>query len=398
MTGALAWPFMRLYLLTLLYFSANAVLNVMIPLQGNALGASNTAIGIIMGAYLFTTMLFRPWAGRLIQKYGPVTILRSILIINGAALILYTISGLEGYFVARMLQGAVTAFFSMALQIAIMDALPEKDRGQGISMYSLCSYIPGILGPLLALGLWQTGSMSGFAFVMIGIAVFTGWVGFTVVIKEEPVEDKEQSSAKKTSIGASFKQVFLNRDLLRCSIIMLVASMIFGAVTTFIPLYAQEVKHGEAWLYLMLQAAVVVASRFTLRKKIPSDGRWHASYVAWVLLLLTLAAVCTGAASSLGAAVFYAGALLMGVSQAMIYPSLTTYLTFVLPAEQRNVLIGWFIASADLGVSMGSVLMGPLADLFSYGVMYGVCAVLGGSLILFAFGAPHRERNPQQPV
>lgn len=58
MRGALSWPFMRLYMLTLLYFSANSILNVIIPLKGESLGATNTTIGIIMGSYLFTTMFF----------------------------------------------------------------------------------------------------------------------------------------------------------------------------------------------------------------------------------------------------------------------------------------------------------------------------------------------------
>ncbi|HZH58039.1 MAG TPA: MFS transporter, partial [Metabacillus sp.] len=155
MSGALSLPFLRLYVLVLLYFSANSILNVLIPLKGESLGASNTTIGLIMGSYLFTTMFFRPWAGHIIQKYGPIKVLRTILIINGFALIIYTLTGLGGYLVARMLQGVSTAFFSMALQIGIIDALPEKDRSQGISLYSLFSYIPGIIGPLLALGIWQ---------------------------------------------------------------------------------------------------------------------------------------------------------------------------------------------------------------------------------------------------
>ena len=108
MRGALSWPFLRLYLLVLLYFSANSILNVIIPLQGESLGASNTTIGIIMGAYLFTTMFFRPWAGQMISKYGPIKVLRFILILNGFALILYTFTGLGGYFFARMLQGVST--------------------------------------------------------------------------------------------------------------------------------------------------------------------------------------------------------------------------------------------------------------------------------------------------
>ena len=111
MNGALSWSFLRLYALSLLYFSANAILNVIIPLKGESLGATNTTIGIIMGAYLFTTMFFRPWAGKVIQKHGPTKVLRFILIINGIALILYAFSGLEGYFFARVLQGVCTAFF-----------------------------------------------------------------------------------------------------------------------------------------------------------------------------------------------------------------------------------------------------------------------------------------------
>lgn len=66
----MSWPFLRLYILVLLYFSANAILNVIIPLQGESLGASSTTIGLIMGAYMFTTMFFRPWAGHIIQKKG----------------------------------------------------------------------------------------------------------------------------------------------------------------------------------------------------------------------------------------------------------------------------------------------------------------------------------------
>lgn len=63
MSGAMSWPFLRLYTLALLYFSANALLNVIIPLQGAAWGASSTTIGLVMGAYMLTTMFFGPGPG-----------------------------------------------------------------------------------------------------------------------------------------------------------------------------------------------------------------------------------------------------------------------------------------------------------------------------------------------
>ncbi len=384
MSGALSWPFLRLYLLVLLYFSGNSILNVLIPLQGEVLGASNTKIGLIMGAYLLTTMFFRPWAGQIIQKHGPIKVLRIILIINGFALILYTFTGLGGYLIARMLQGVSTAFFSMALQIGIIDALPEKERSQGISLYSLFSYLPGIFGPLLALGIWQ-GGMNYFTVVMIAIAIFTGVFGYSAKIrngKEDIVSSQEDYDV---STLKSFSQLVKNPFLFKCSILMLVASIVFGAITAFIPLYAAQLKYGNAGIFLMLQGGTVVITRFTLRKNIPSDGKWHSYFIMGTMLLLAIAAQCVSFSIIGGIFFFYLGAILIGIAQAILYPTLTTFLTFVLPEMNRNVLLGLFIAMADLGVSLGGIIMGPVVDFSSYSFMYMICAILSFIMVIFAF-------------
>lgn len=383
----MSWPFLRLYILVLLYFSANAILNVIIPLQGAFLGASSTTIGLIMGAYMFTTMFFRPWAGKMIQKHGPIKVLRIILIINGFALILYTFTGLGGYLIARILQGMSTAFFSMALQIGIIDALPEKDRSQGISYYSLFSYIPGIVGPVLALAVWQTGGMDYFTVVLIGIAVCTGVFGYTARMEQNKEEPKPaaDASGQNVSMWESFGQLVKNPLLFRCSVLMLSASVVFGAVTTFIPLYASHIPGGNAGVYLMLQAGTVVLARIALRKRIPSDGKWHSPFIMTTMLLLAVAAQCVSFSVTGGMLFFYLGAVLMGIAQAILYPTLTTYLSFVLPQLNRNVLMGLFIATADLGISLGGVIMGPIADLSSYSFMYTICAILGAVMIVFAY-------------
>ncbi|MCV9885508.1 staphylopine family metallophore export MFS transporter CntE [Metabacillus halosaccharovorans] len=384
MSGALSWPFLRLYILVLLYFSANSLLNVLIPLKGESLGATNTTIGLIMGAYMFTTMFFRPWAGHIIQRHGPIKVLRIILIVNGLALLLYTITGLGGYLVARMLQGVSTAFFSMALQVGIIDALPEEDRSQGISLYSLFSYIPGIIGPLLALSIWQ-GGMEYFPIMMISIAIFTGVVGYSAKIDKAKTEKIIVNPVHGVKTFSSFGQLVKNPYLLKCSILMLVGSIVFGAITTFIPLYAAQLPSSNAGIFLMLMAGTVVISRFTLRKKIPSDGKWHSLFMMGNMLLLAIAALCVGFALNGGPILFYIGACIMGIAQALLYPTLTTYLSFVLPHGNRNVLLGLFIAMADLGVSLGSVIMGPIVDIYSYSFMYMICAGLGVMMIFFAY-------------
>ena len=112
----------------------------------------------------------------------------------------------------------------------------------------------------------------------------------------------------------SFSQLVKNPFLFKCSVLMLVASIVFGAITTFLPLYCIHLKNGNAGIYLMLQAVTVVFGRFTLRKRIPSDGKWHTSFIMGAMLLLAIAAQCVSISITGGAFFFYAGAILMGVA------------------------------------------------------------------------------------
>ncbi|MDF2713809.1 MAG: transporter [Paenibacillus sp.] len=379
---AVSAPFLRLYALALLFFSANSILNVIVPVRSESLGASNSQIGFIMGTYMFTCMFFRPWAGHLIHKYGPVIVLRILLVVNGLALVLYTFTGLEGYLAARVMQGICTAFFSMALQIGIIDALPEEQRSQGLSLYSLFTYMPTIVGPIMAIGIWEWGGMNGFTLVIIAIAVTTGLFGYSVPLHAN--RQRGNTPAEGAGMRGAMSQVASHRPLLICSLLMLIASVVFGAATTFIPLYARQISYGHAGLYLMIQAFVVVVARFSFSKRIPSDGKWHAWFVGFICLFGGVGSFLLSLSQTLGPIAFYAAAVLIGISQASLYPTLVSYLTFVLPETSRNVCIGMFIAMADLGVSLGGVAMGPIADRFSYSAMYAGSAGLAAIAVCIA--------------
>jgi len=389
---ALSAPFVRLYALALLFFSANAILNIIIPLRSESLGASNSHIGFIMGTYMFACMFFRPWAGHLIGKHGPLVVLRVLLIVNGLALVSYSFMGLEGYLAARVLQGICTAFFSMALQTGIIDALPDEQRSQGLSLYSLFTYMPTILGPLLAVGIWDWGGMSAFAIAMIGIALATGLFGFSVPL--HTVRPQAGADADKQSMRSALIAFAGQRPLLVCGSLMLIASVVFGAVTTFIPLYARQISAGHAGIFLMVQASVIVIGRFVFSRRIPSDGKWHTRFVGGVCLLAAAGSLLLSLSAAWGPVVFYAAAVLIGISQALLYPTLVSYLTFVLPSHSRNVGIGVFIATADLGVSLGGMAMGPVADRFSYSAMYSAAAGLAVvAAFIVAMGRLKGSRN-----
>ncbi|MCO0861528.1 MFS transporter [Staphylococcus pasteuri] len=384
MKGAMAWPFLRLYILTLMFFSANAILNVFIPLRGHDLGATNTMIGIVMGAYMLTAMVFRPWAGQIIARVGPIKVLHIILIINACALILYGFTGLEGYFLARVMQGVCTAFFSMSLQLGIIDALPEEHRSEGVSLYSLFSTIPNLVGPLIAIGIWHLDRMSVFAVVMIAIALTTTFFGYRVSFAGKEPDTSHKVEPLPFNGVTVFAQFFKNKELLTSGLIMIIVSIVFGAVSTFVPLYTVKFGFADAGIFLTIQAIAVVLARIYLRKYIPSDGLWHPLYMVSVLMLLAVAAMLVAIGPNIHALIFYSSAILIGTTQALVYPTLTSYLSFVLPKVGRNMLLGLFIACADLGVSLGGSLMGPLSDLVGFSWMYTICGLLVVCMIVMS--------------
>lgn len=376
MKGAMAWPFLRLYILTLMFFSANAILNVFIPLRGHDLGATNTTIGIVMGAYMLTAMVFRPWAGQIIARVGPIKVLRIILLINACALILYGLTGLEGYFIARVMQGVCTAFFSMSLQLGIIDALPEEHRSEGVSLYSLFSTIPNLVGPLIAVGIWHLDRIAIFAIVMIAIALTTTFFGYRVTFASEEPDTNKKVEPLPFNAVTVFAQFFKNKELFNSGLIMIVVSIVFGAVSTFVPLYTVKFGFADAGIFLTIQAIAVVLARIYLRKYIPSDGMWHPVYMVSVLMLLVIASMLVAIGPHIHVLIFYSSGILIGATQALVYPTLTSYLSFVLPKAGRNMLLGLFIACADLGVSLGGSLMGPISDLVGFSWMYTICGML----------------------
>ena len=376
MKGAMSWPFLRLYILTLMFFSANAILNVFIPLRGHDLGATNTVIGIVMGAYMLTAMLFRPWAGQIIARIGPIKVLRIILLINAMALVLYGFTGLEGYLIARIMQGVCTAFFSMSLQLGIIDALPEKYRSEGVSLYSLFSTIPNLLGPLIAVGIWHVENMSIFAIVMIFIAVTTTLFGYRTTFANTQKEVSPKEEVLPFNAMTVYVQFFKNKALFCSGMIMILSSIVFDAMSTFIPLYTVREGFANAGIFLTIQAITVVIARFYLRKYVPSDGLWHHRFMMIVLTLLMVASVIVAFGPHIVSIFVYISAIFIGITQALVYPTLTTYLSFVLPKIGRNMLLGLFIACADLGISLGGVLMGPISDTVGFKWMYILCALL----------------------
>ncbi|WP_347939777.1 MFS transporter [Peribacillus simplex] len=374
----LSFQMIQVYILSMLFFTASSVLTVIFPLQASTSGMLEGEIGIIMGVYMLVCMILRPWAGQMVAKYSVFTIMKWLLIGHVATLFIYISFGIDSLYVVRVLQGVVTAFFSMAIQMGISETLREEERGQGMSMYSLSSVMPNLYGPALALLLWSQADKIYLQLFIVALAIFP-----LFIFIRSPLPKTKQPNASFTlfEIMSALKEARHHKGLIISSITMLVGACIFGAISTFLPLYMVNENVGNAVLYLFLQSIVVVGSRFILRKRIPSDGKWHPKFIVLVLLSSFVGTTILAGGFMIGPFI-YVAALFNGLSSAMLYPSLTTYISFVVPTKSKHILLGVFLASYDLGFSLGSLVMGFIVQFGSFSIMYATCSVLA----LFVMG------------
>lgn len=385
----LSFSMLQIYGLAIFYFTANSVLTVIFPLQAADHGMPEAEIGLMMGMYMFVCMVLRPWAGQLVAKYSALTVMKYLLLGHAAALLLYVWLGVDSLYAVRILQGIVTAFFSMAMQIGITETLRDEDRGQGMAMYSLSTVMPGLYGPALGMLLWVQEDKL-WLLVFITILAFAPFLFF--VKSSLPKTKIENASFTLKDMAEGLKIARGHKELIVAAGVMLIGASIFGAISTFLPLYFVTTNTGSVGFYLFLQAFVVVGSRFIFRKYIPSDGKWHPGFISLVLSSSIIGTTMLALLPFIGPFV-YISAIFNGIATAMLYPTLTTYISFAIPESHKHVLLGLFLASYDLGFSLGGMLMGFVVQFGSYPIMFAVCSAIG--LIAVAYNYTARSVKQQ---
>ncbi|BBH19068.1 MFS transporter [Paenibacillus baekrokdamisoli] len=371
-----------LYAVAFTFYATNHMLIIALPFFSQTLGAGRSEIGIIMGAYMFVSMFLRPVAGAVVDRYGPRKIFLIALVLNAIVLVTYTAESLWAFAIMRALQGVILAFFSMTVHLLIMDLLSDKVRGQGLSLLSLASMLPYTFVPALVLYMKDQVTMTQMFLLLAGLGACNVLIGISLYRKiniRKPAGNERVKPAESPT-GMTKGQAL--KALVLPSIIMLLASIVFSIGPTFLPLYLESRGLHSAPLYFLTETAVLIFIRFFGRKYIPSSG----TYPKWLLVILiacfTLSPMLLF--QSISTPVILCAAVFNGLALSLLYPTLMTYISFVVPERVRGYSIGWFIAAADLGTSSGAFIMGGLADLYSYQTMFSVAVGIGFFTLLLA--------------
>jgi MFS family permease len=355
--------------------------------------STKSEVGCILACYTVAALAVRPFAGFIADKFSrkPVYLLSYALFT--AVFISYPLVETVLLFLfIRVLHGLTFGMVTTAGNTLIVDIMPASRRGEGLGYFGVANNLAMAVGPMVGLMLHDVVHSFDLLFYS---ALFCGILGFLFASRI-----KAPQKVKCASEPLSMDRFFLAKGLNAGFCLMLLA-IPYGITTSYVALYAREIGvAGSMGLFFSLMAAGLIVSRTFAGGmidrgklvKVITIGTTIVMVAFFVFTALTL--LPAGDVQTLSV-VFFIVPILLGLGYGMVFPSYNTLFVNLAPHNRRATASSTYLTSWDIGIGLGLLFGGSLADLSGFPVTYFVGAVLVLISVLFFVWktAPHYEQN-----
>ncbi len=357
--------FAGVFVVTMLgLLAVGATLPVLPRYVRGPIGSTDLAVGMVTGAFAVTGLAFRPLAGHIADARGRrITVIAGALVTALAGVLYFVPAGVPGLIVARLFLGAGEGMVFTAGSAWVVDLAPPDRRGRLIGLYGLAIWSGLSLGPPIGELLLHASSFE----LVWAFAAGAPLVGAVIASR---IPERFIPTG-----GARARGPLIARESLRPGSILALGVVGFAAISAFLVLLLDQRDIGHGAETFAAFAATVVLVRL-LGGDLPDRvGPVPCAIGATLVEAFGLALIA--AASTPAMAIV--GAMVMGGAYSTLYPSLALIALEQVPEERRGVTLGTFTAFFDIGVGLGSGLVGVAASLGGYGAAFWVavgCALL----------------------
>jgi len=351
---------------------ANHILIPTLPIYLSRLGSRETEIGVLIGVFTVSSLVLRPLTGKILLRTPEKKMMITGALLFGLGSIGYFVAlPFWPFFLIRVFQGVGYAFFYTASFTLIANISPEAHRGQSLSYFLLALNISLALGPSLGMFLINRFDFTMLFLVCLGLSLGS----FFIIIK---LESRQVAPIEDSSIASRF---LISREALPASTMGFFFFIIWGAITTFFPLYA--IRHGviNPGLFFTMIAVMIISSR-VLGARV-SDLYSSEKIILPCLIILMVPTVIIAFSKTLS--MFVLAGLIWGIGHAFFYPALVVYILDRV-GSSRSLAMGTLTGMTDLGIFVGPAVMGMVIQVASYPIMFLCLSLIGMiSLIYFQF-------------
>ena len=370
---------LTLFTAGLLFWSSMASLLPTLPLYVQSVGGTKQQIGFVMGAFAIGLLLSRAQLGKLADSRGRKQVLLVGTSVAAIAPVGYLLAqSIPLLLLIRPFHGISIAAFTTAYSALVTDLSPPGKRGELIGYMSLVSPIGLAFGPAIG-GFVQAWVGYTPLFAMSATFAATA-VFFTSKIAEPNFADLTKSdSLSEDKNNQKYWQMLWNPRVRVPALVLLVVGLVFGTLSTFMPLFIQETKANlNPGLFYSTAAIASFGMRVVTGRA--SDKYGRGLFISGGLICYVLSMLLLYLANNSGA--FLISALVEGCAGGTVMPMMVTLMSDRCEPHERGHLFSLCIGGFDLGLAMAGPTLGFVAEQVGYRNMFGFAAGLAGLALL----------------
>ena len=358
-------------------FTAFYLLTPLLPLYlHETFGATKDVIGLVLSGYTITALLFRPFSGYFVDSFPR----KIVLMVCYTAFAIFfagylAASSLLLFTIIRTLHGGPFGALTVANSTVAIDVLPSSRRNEGIGYYGLSNNLAMAIAPSFAIFIYaQTHDFHLLFWLALLVATFGLIVDSTVKLKHQPSDIRPRK--------LSLDRFFLKRGWL-LGVNMVFFGFCFGVLSNYLAIYGKQVMGmtGGTGTWFMLCSIGLILSRLQGGKALRQGRLTHNAAEGMLISLVgyTLFIACPNYVG------YYGSAILIGLGNGHLWPAFQNMMISMAHHNERGTANSTILISWDVGMGLGILLGGILAESFGYSTAFWTVAVVNLTGVLLYF-------------
>ena len=369
--------FILLFITNLLMMATFYASVPILPIYCQQIGITGSKIGIVLTAMSVTTVLFRPFAGYLLDNFNRYHVFILCLALFCLPFLGFVVFPFFGALVViRLYMGMVYSVCGSATTTLAGDVLPPSKVGLGINRFALTISLGMAAGPFIGIQVQNYLSSQVSFLVLFALTVLALICVSLCKIQYPKVERK-----KFVLANAFYKPA------LPFMLNMIFIMIPFGAVIAYSSIFAQGQGLSAVipFFYIFLVAGMLL-SKFSTQKMIDAGKHKILVVISLIVLFFTMISYLL-----LETAVhLFAAGFLLGLGYGILQPLFQSFVTGTTPAPKRGAANATYLLSYDIGIGIGSFIMGMFQESIGLSKGFAVTAAayaIGG--IIYAVYVDH---------
>lgn len=377
----------------LLYFGFWLLIPVLPFYLSEVFSAGNSTIGIILSCYTVAALCISPFSGYFLDSFARKPLYLMAYFIFMTMFAGYIIAGsLTLFIMFRIIQGVSFGMVTVGGNTVVIDIMPSSRRGEGLGYYGLSNNIAMAVGPMSGLFLHDAGMSFTTIFCCSLGSCMAGFVCASLVktpykppVRREPISLDRFILLKGIPAGIS----------------LLLLSIPYGMTTNYVAMYAKQIginaTTGFFFTFMAIGMAIsrIFSGKIVDRGKITQVISAGLYLVVFSFFLLSACVYLISWNNMVCTIVFFSVALLLGVGFGIMFPAYNTLFVNLAPNSQRGTATSTYLTSWDVGIGIGMLTGGYIAEVstFDKAYLFGACLTIVSMLYFNGKVAPNYHKN-----